>query len=139
MIPALLFYVAMVAFYPAVTDQPVPANVVLEGLGSRWFQILFQVMLFGTLVETGTGMLHSVNERFAASLEERGRSLSDRARAQIALGWLVVGAVIAQFGLIGLIARGYGTLTWVFIGIYVVPIMTIGVWRIAKANGPGRA
>ena len=135
MMPALLFYVAMVAFYPEVTDQPVPANVILEGLDARWFQVLFQVMLFGTLVETGTGMIHSVNERIAGSMEERGRHFSDGARAQVALGWLILGAGVAQFGLISLIARGYGTLTWIFIAIYVVPILTIGVLRIRRSDG----
>ena len=136
MIPAFLFYVAMTGFYPGVTDQPVPANVILEGLGSRSFQILFQVMLFGTLVETGTGMIHSVNERIAGSLEERGRELSDRVRAQVALGWLVLAAAVAQFGLIGLIARGYGTMTWIFIAIYVIPVLTIGLRRILRTT-PG--
>ena len=59
-IPALLFYVAMVGMYPGVVDQTVPANYVLEGLGSRTFQIVFQIVLFGTLVETGTGFIHAV-------------------------------------------------------------------------------
>ncbi len=139
MMPALLFYVAMVGFYPEVADHPVPANTVLEGLGSRGFQILFQIMLFGTLVETGTGMIHSVNERFAHALAERGGGLSERTRTQIAVGWLVVAAMIAQFGLIGLIARGYGTLTWAFIAIYVVPVLTIGVWKIARSRGVATA
>ncbi|MFQ6046266.1 MAG: hypothetical protein ACE5PT_07905, partial [Gemmatimonadales bacterium] len=57
-IPGLLFYLAMLGQYPAILDRSVPANALLEVLGSRGFQILFQVVLFGTLIETGTGMIH---------------------------------------------------------------------------------
>ncbi len=144
MIPAFLFYVAMVALHPGIIGDPVPANAVLEALGSRGFQIAFQIMLFGTLVETGTGMIHSVNERISLALSKRrgdggttadaqGNAFSQGGRALVALGWLVVAAVVAQFGLIDLIAKGYGTMTWLFIAIYVIPILTIGVWKLRTA------
>jgi uncharacterized membrane protein YkvI len=32
--------------------------------------------------------------------------------------------------LIGLIARGYGTLTWLFLLVYVIPILTWGLYLI---------
>ena len=35
-----------------------------------------------------------------------------------------------RIGLIDLIARGYGTLTLGFIAVYVIPVLTLGVWRI---------
>jgi uncharacterized membrane protein YkvI len=132
MLPAFFFFVAMAGLYPDVADATVPANSVLEALGSRAFQVAFQIVLFGTLVETGTGMIHAVNERIAHRMSERGRTLTKPMRGGIAVSWLVLGALVAQFGLIALIARGYGTLTWVFIAIYVAPVLTLGVWRIAR-------
>ena len=72
-----------------------------------------------------------IAEEIAHRMEERGKTLTKSARGGIALGWLVLGALVAQFGLIALIARGYGTLTWVFIAIYVVPVLTIdGGWTL---------
>lgn len=71
MIPAPLFYVAMVGQYPGIVDEAVPANVLLELLGSRIFQVVFQVVLFGTLIETGAGLVHAVNERLATTYAER--------------------------------------------------------------------
>lgn len=130
MIPALLFFVAMVGLYPEIVPEEVPANFVLDALGSGWFLITFQIMLFGTLIETGTGMIHGVNERIASRLALGGKEMAPGFRVGIAVAFLVAAAGIAQFGLIGLIARGYGTLTWVFILIYVVPILTVGVLRI---------
>ena len=138
MIPALLFFVAMAGLYPAILPEEVPANFVLDALGSRPFLIAFQIMLFGTLIETGTGMIHGVNERIASRLELQGREMPARSRVGVAVAFLVAAAGIAQFGLIGLIAKGYGTLTWVFILIYVVPILTLGVWRVVNGSAePG--
>lgn len=132
-LPGLLFYLAMTGQYPHILDRPVPANYLLEILGSRWFQLVFQVVLFGTLIETGTGMIHAVNERLAGHYEERGRRMPGYLRPAIALGLLVLGTVLARFGLIDLIAKGYGTLTWFFLVIFVIPILTLGVWKIGRA------
>ena len=47
---------------------------------------------------------------------------------------LAIGAVSAQVGLIDLIARGYGTITWGFLVVFVVPVLTLGVWKIVRAG-----
>ena len=129
-IPGVLFYLAMVGQYPDILDRPVPANHLLEILGSRGFQIAFQVVLFGTLVETGTGLIHAVNERIAGVVQDRHGEMARWVRPVVALGFLALGTFVAQFGLIGLIARGYGTLTVAIIAVYVVPVLTVGVWKI---------
>ncbi|MGM0396523.1 MAG: hypothetical protein ACQEP4_05650 [Bacillota bacterium] len=44
-----------------------------------------------------------------------------------------------SFGtVIGLIAQGYGTITWGFLIFYVIPIVTIGVYKIIKATSTDR-
>jgi uncharacterized membrane protein YkvI len=130
MIPGLLFYLAMVGLYPEILDATVPATVLLERLGSRWFQITFQLVLFGTLIETGAGLIHAVNERISGLQADREREMAGWVRPAVALGLLGVGTAVSGFGLTGLVARGYGTLTLGFIVIYVVPVLTVGVWRI---------
>lgn len=134
-LPGLLFYLAMVGQYPDILDRPVPANQLLEILGSRTFQIAFQVVLFGTLIETGTGLIHAVNERIAGLLADRHGSMPRWVRPLVAFGFLAMGTFISRFGLIDLIAAGYGTLTVAFIVVYVVPVLTVGVWKI-RAHPP---
>ncbi len=138
-VPAFFFYVAMVGLYPAVVDQTVPANYVLEALGSRTFQLVFQIVLFGTLVETGTGFIHAVNERVFAVSAERGKTLPQVTRPIIAVAFLLGAALLARIGLVGLIARGYGTLTWAFLLIYVLPVLTWGVWLARRGGSEGTA
>lgn len=132
MIPAVLLYLAMAGVYPEVLDRSVPVNYLLEMLGSPWFQIMFQVMLFGTLIESGAGLIHALNERIDGLARERGGNLPDWSRAAIAVGFLVIASGLAPLGLMDLIARGYGTLTWAFIALYVVPIVTWGALKVRR-------
>lgn len=134
MIPAILFFTVMAAFYPEIADRPVPANTLLEALGSRTFQIIFQIVLFGTLIETGTGMIHGLNERIGHAVQEAGRTLSVWVRPTVATVLLLLGAFLARFGLIDLIAKGYGYMTWAFWLVYLLPLFTIGVWRLTRRD-----
>jgi len=133
-VPGLLFYLVMVSQYPAILDRPVPANFLLELLGSRAFQIVFQVVLFGTLIETGTGMIHAVNERIASVFDERSAAMPTLLRPAVAVGLLLTAALLTRFGLVDLIAKGYGTLTWAFLVIFVIPVLTWGVWKILHTS-----
>jgi len=39
---------------------------------------------------------------------------------------------MSRWGIIDLIAVGYGAMTWVFIGIFVIPLLTIGAWKVTR-------
>lgn len=134
MIPGLLFYLPMVGLYPEITEATVPSTVLLEALGSRPFQIAFQIVLFGTLIETGTGLIHAFNERISGLRTEQDGEMPGWMRPAVAVGLLGLGTAIAGFGLTGLIARGYGTITLGFILVYVIPVLTLGVFRIRAAK-----
>ena len=137
MIPAFLFYIAIVGQHPGIVSETVPANHMLELLGSRAFQIVFQVMLFGTLAETGAGLIHAVNERIARRYDETGRKLPPLTRVSAAAGMLALGALVAQFGLIPLIGAGYRYISYGYMAVFVVPVMTWGVFLIRKRRAGG--
>lgn len=130
MIPALLFHLAAVGQYPDIQTATVPTNVLLEILGSRTFQVAFQVVLFGTLVETGAGLIHAFNERISGLKTDQEGELQTWVRPAVGVGLLTGATVLSSFGLIDLIARGYGTMTVGFIVVYVVPVLTVGVWKL---------
>lgn len=62
--------------------------------------------------------------------------LPDYLRPVIALAVLVI-AIIAggKLGLVTLIAKGYGFMTWVFILVFFIPILTIGLARVVRRDG----
>lgn len=138
-LPAILFVLAAAGEYPAIVSTEVPVNHMLELLGSRAFQIAFQVMLFGTLAETGAGLVHAVAERFDRAARDRGAAMPAWGRAALAAGLLIAATAIAQAGLIPLIAKGYGTITWGFVAVFVVPVVTRGVYLAVRARRPPSA
>ena len=134
-LPGFFFYLSMVGFYPEIIDETVPSIVILGALGSRAFLLAFQVMLLGTLVETGTALIHAFNERLASSFEEKQKTLPRGARPVVAVVMLALATVLAQAGLEELIATGYGTVTYGFWLVYLLPVLTWGVVKVVRARG----
>ncbi len=136
MLPAILFFVAMVAFYPAIGAETLPSDFLLRQMAVPGFHVLFQLMIFAALLESGVGAIHAINERVSGVAEARGRPpLGTGARA--AIGTLVlVGCmfVAARVGLVDLIASGYRFLAWLFLGVFVLPLITIGTWRLLRPS-----
>jgi uncharacterized membrane protein YkvI len=78
-------------------------------------------------------MLHAINERVAKVYEERNRPMPRALRPALATVVMVISVYAAgAIGLIDLIAKGYGWLTYAFIALLIVPVLTIGVWRISR-------
>jgi uncharacterized membrane protein YkvI len=138
MLPAFALFLALTAQYPQIKDAVVPALSLINALDARWFAVLYQVTVFGTLVETGAGMVHALNERVAGGLLARGQTFGAAARGSSSFIMLFVSLVIAtQFGLVDLIARGYGTLTYAVLLVFVLPVLTWGVWKITSNRYTG--
>lgn len=140
MIPATLFYIAMIGQYDTIAaageDGPLPVSILMGALdGAGFFVYLFPIVLFGTFVETGTALIHGVNERLSHSFAEKGVSMPNWMRPAVALGILFTAVVVADaIGLTGLVAQGYGTITWGFIVILFIPLLTWGVFLIWRAD-----
>ena len=134
MLPALLFFLAMAATYPAVLDAPVPVDFMMQRLvGLSWLKVFFYVVVFGTFVETGTAFIHAVNERIDEVYREKNKTMPRWLRPSIAAFALLLSVVLAtEIGLIDLIAQGYGTLTWVFVLIFIVPLFTLGLYKLIQ-------
>ena len=132
--PGFLFYVAVLGHYPGILPQEVPAIYVLKKTNVFPLLILYQVVLFGTLIETGTGFVHAVNERIRSTLRSKGKELPAWARPVVALILLSASLGLSTFGLINLIAKGYGSISWGFFVVYFLPLMSLGIYKILKSQ-----
>lgn len=129
MLPALLFFVCMCAFLPGIAGEVLPSDYMLQRLGSPLFHLIFQAMIFAALLESGTGGVHAINERIAHASGD----LSTAMRAAIAFGLLAVSMLLAdRIGLVALIASGYRALAWLLIAIYVLPLLIVCGYRLAR-------
>jgi len=132
MLPGLLFFLCMLAWYPQIGGEALPSDFILRQLGMPVFHVLFQLMIFSALLESGTAVVHASNERIAqAWRRRRDVPLGRRARLAIASVLLVGSIFIAdRVGLVALIAQGYRGLAYLFLVVYVLPLLTVGVWRL---------
>jgi len=131
MLPAVFLFVAMMGLYPEIGHALIPSTELLSHIGLPWFSILFQAVLLGTLVQTGVGLIHSVNERIASTFHSRGSEMPNFTRPVIAAVFLLGALFLASvFGLGKLIANGYGFLTFGFIAVFVVPVLFVGIRQV---------
>ena len=141
MIPAFLFFICMMAYYPSIGEQSLPSDFMLQQLEVPLFHGAFQLMIFAALLESGTGSVHAVNQRIAQVWRARfGRDLTARSRFIAAGVLLVVAMLLAErFGLVTLIARGYRALAYVLIAVFVIPLLTYGVWQLTQRRAAATA
>ena len=136
-LPGVLVFIAMLARFPGIETEAVPVVVLLGSLNAVWLAAAFQIVLFGTFVETGVGIIHAINERVAIALKASGRRLPQWARFMLATGFLAIAIFLAEaVGIIDLIAGGYGALSYAFIAVVVAPLLTLGIFRIAASDNP---
>jgi uncharacterized membrane protein YkvI len=134
-LPGILLYLSVIAFYPAIAHEAVPALSIVAHIGSPTFSMIFQVALFITLIKSGVGLLHALNERLATEFSNRGSQMPQATRPFASLVILAFTLFLAnRVGIVALVARGYGTITYGFLAVYVLPVMTIGLWRIWRGT-----
>ena len=128
----LMFVLAGV---PGTVSAEVPVSVVFAQLDMKWLYIIFEIVLFGTLVETGAGFIKAIDDRIGLAVTHNGEKPAPSwLHPSIAVVGVILGIIVAQFGLIPLIAKGYGTMCWIFMLIFAIPMVTVGVYKIAKAK-----
>lgn len=138
MLPGALFFIGMVAFLPDIAAATLPSDFMLQRLDLPLFHLLFQLMIFSALLESGAGSVHAINERIAKAMQARGGAqLSHRLRLAISLALLIFCMVLAdRFGLVALIANGYRALAYILLAVFVLPLLTFGVWRLWRHPTP---
>jgi uncharacterized membrane protein YkvI len=143
MLPAILFFICMMAYYPTIGAVTLPSDYMLTRLDAPVFHLVFQLMILAALLESGTGAVHAVNQRVAGVISARGKTLAPVARFALSSGILIVSIFVAnRFGLVALIARGYRALAYMFIAVYVVPLLVYALWtrgRFGRQDAVGLA
>jgi uncharacterized membrane protein YkvI len=135
MVPALIFFVCMAAFYPAISASALPSDFLLVRLDAPVFHWIYQLMIFAALLESGSGVVHAVNERIAHVAIKHGYRIAPLWRAVSSTILLIASIFIAaRFGLVTLIANGYRWLAYAFLLIYVLPVMTYGTWYVLSTR-----
>ena len=104
-----------------------PALLTLIGIVMGW-----------TLIETATGCIHMIIDRFDIAMQEKGRTALDKkSRGLIAVATLVAALLLSRVGVVDLIGAGYTYLSYGFILFYLLPTLIIGGYKIIKHKDNG--
>lgn len=141
-LPLALTWLCLLAFHTddSVIKAEVPWLNMLDGLGGAWVTVVFGVVVGWTLVETATGSVHAIIDRVEKNSEDFPRAIATRLanttsvhRGAFAAVILVTALLLSRFGIIALVARGYTLMAYGFILFLVVPLLTVGTYRIWRA------
>ncbi|WP_291329808.1 hypothetical protein [Desulfovibrio sp. UCD-KL4C] len=134
-------YFGILAFAEkGVLTEAVPALfVVMHGVGGAWMTALITLCIIIGAVSSGVALVYGTTNRLVIFL---GRNLTEEERAKksgkhaiFSSSTLVIACwLVAQFGLIPLIGKGYGNIGWVSLLVLVLPILMrgFGIWRFAE-------
>ncbi len=135
LLPGFAFLLTLSAFYPDVKASALPVSYVLDRVDSPTLSLVIRLVIFGALLKTGVGLLHGFNERLARSALDRGRPLPKAARPAIAVSLIVLaGYAATAIGLIDLIGTGYRYSAVYFLVVLVVPLLTVGLYRLMRGG-----
>jgi uncharacterized membrane protein YkvI len=136
-IPWFLTYVAIMAYYPSqeVLGAAVPWLIMLKPFGSNLI-IIFGIVVGWTLIETATGIIHAFIGRIDVDVFQKSQiHLTGQRKALISFIALIAAMLLAQVGIIDLIAKGYSFMAYAMILFYGVPLLVAAPKLLAgKSN-----
>lgn len=142
-LPFLLTYLALMGFYPSksVMSAEVPWLPMLRKTGQHWIILLFGLVVGWTLVETSVGLIHALIDRIDENIQDVTMGPLDqkegltRLQSGVLGGGILFGALLlSRVGIITLVAQGYTIMAYLFIGLFAVPLLTVGVYRILNPD-----
>ena len=124
-LPWFLTYFAILGYYPDATviSATVPWLEILKSFHPS-LVLLFGVVVGWTLVETATGIIHAFISRVENQVIERSKKpLRKIHKALISSAALVISLLLAQVGIIDLVAKGYQVMAYAAIAVFGLPLL----------------
>ena len=129
--PAIILHFSFMSDYPAVISEVLPTYAVIEAVASPLFLNIYIIVLFVMIAQTGVGVLHGALERIDGWLiEKKGAPMGRIGHGLSSGGALLVASALASIGLVDLIIRAYDFFSAVFAGIFILPLFTVGLYKI---------
>ena len=118
-------------------DVTTPWVEMIKGVnGGTWLIVLFSIVMGWTLVETATGGIHVIIDRFDISREEKGKEkMTDAQRGIVTVVTLIAALLLSRVGVITLIEKGYSLLSYGFILLFLIPNLFVGGYKIITYKG----
>jgi len=136
-VPFGLTYLAVLGFYPDrdVVGAPVVWFAMFSEIGGAGLLALYVVLFVYASIATGVGLLKAFADRVNVALTELDRpELTRTRRSALVVFMLLLALVLAQFGIIALVAQGFTAMAYGFLALFTLPLLTRGLYLIVKTQ-----
>ena len=131
-LPAVFLFLSLSACYPEFLAEEVPVNLLFDKLNMPVLYYAFEIVLFGTLIETGMGFIKAVVDRIEVAFDKKEGSVPKWVCPSVTIGLMAIGLAISAFGITAIILKGYGSLPWAYTITLIIPLFTVGIYKICK-------
>ncbi|MDZ7649474.1 MAG: hypothetical protein U5K54_21255 [Cytophagales bacterium] len=124
-VPWFLTYFALLAYYPNpnVIGATVPWLEILKAFHPALI-VVFGIVVGWTLIETATGVIHAFISRIEIEfMVRKSKPLKKISKAYISSLALIAALILAQVGIIDLVAKGYQVMAYGMIAVYALPLL----------------
>jgi uncharacterized membrane protein YkvI len=137
-VPMVVFHFAFMAGFPAVIDERVPAYWMFGQFSTPVMLNVYVIVMFVLISLTGVGLLQGLIERVDNWYGERyGRPLSRFGHSLIAAAMVIISLLLGTMGIVALILRGYTIMFVTFIVVFMIPLLSYGVYLVYRGD-PGK-
>ncbi len=130
--PALLLHTAFSEGSPELLASSLPAIEWVAASGRPNFQAMYALVFFTMIINTLSGLLLGLNERIDAASPTKSGSGPSLRHGLVTLLVLALSALLARLGVIPLVAKGYGSVAWLVLPVFVLPLL----WRFLTTLQP---
>ena len=131
--PAVPLLLAMGCGLREALASETPVAAIFARLDMPWLHLLFQIVLFGTLVETAAGFIKALEDRIERALFH-GKSF-ELAQPLITGAVAALGICASTFGLSKLVDKGYGAVCYGALFLFALPMLTAGTAKLRRNGG----
>lgn len=132
-VPASIFHLAFMVGYPEIVDQRLPTYWMFENISTPFMLNIYVIVMFVLVAQTGVAVMQGLIVRADGWMTRRsGKPLSRAGHAGVASAVVIISMALGSMGIIALILRGYTIMFMSFVVVYVVPLLTYGVYLVVR-------
>ncbi len=128
----LLATLVILGHYPEICAEKVPIlYVITNGVGGRAAELFVSLLIFLGVISTGVNLIYGGTKRIVSIWSVGKNDKNEKNKSIIASAvYVVITWSIALFGLIPLIAKGYGYIAYIALPVVVLPVIIKGITKI---------
>ena len=134
-IPAAIFHFAFMLHFPDIVDERIPTYWMFANVSTPLLLNIYVVVMFVLVAQTGVALMQGMIQRVDGwHLRHRGRAMSRLGHASVAAVVVVASLALGTMGIIALILRGYSLMSASFVVVFVIPLLTYGMYLVCKGR-----